>query len=423
MKNFFAKINIVFQSYEGKLFFITFFVHLVFIFLLNYGIIKVPNSGNDYMDYHNHAVNIANLLHSGTYTLGAVYSSHWYPFFVGVLYFLFYPSIILGTSINAIFISFSAVFMFKIISLINKNINKKTIFWISLLTMNISASLLYVSSFLFKDAAILFLVLAGTYVGLKTLQDKRLDWLCFFIFLLIFILLFYLRFFIAYGILIGFLFYWFTNGDFSFKKKIINNIIILFIFSTTIFFVNNIDISNSFKKTKDDSFNITKIFDLKFIANMRYLYFKGGESTTNINVVEEDSLSGGYHFSFLGITKSTINTILGPFPWQLSFKKYIYIFPDVFIWILTLILASVGILKTKIKIIIFPLISGLFIIAGLVMGSDNLGALLRYRLPLFVILAVMASFGLVELQKNKKIILILNSIKLTQTYSFIFKKK
>lgn len=398
LKFYFEKIKSFFGSYEGKLFFLTFSFHVIFIILLNYGVIKIPSVNSDYLNYHDYATRIAILLHSGHYTLGAVYGVHWYPFFVGIFYFLSYPSLLLGTSLNALLIAFSALVLFKIIGLVNKTISENTIFWISFITMNLSASLMYNSSFLYKDPMIIFLVLAGIYTGLRVINNNKTNWLNFALFLFLFVLLFYLRFFIAYAILIGFFFYWFANNNFAWKKRILDGIIMIILFHIIVFSINNISITDHFKFTKENIFSPDKIVNPSFIKWIRDSYFRGGESTTNINVVEENVANGKLSFSFKAITKSALNTMFGPFPWQFSFKKYFFIFPDVLVWILALLLAIWGATRIKLQNSAFFLVSFGVIIVGLIMGSDNLGALLRYRLPAFVILPVIASFGIAGLQ-------------------------
>lgn len=415
-KFYFNKINDFLSSYVGKLFFLTLVFHIIFIILINYGIINIPSSNSDYINYHNNAIKIADLLRSGNYTFGAVYGTHWYPFFIGIIYIIFIPSILIGTITNAILISFSSVILFKIICFVNKDISKKNVFWISFLTMNASASLMYNSSLLLKDTAIIFLLLSGVYVGLIIFINNKINWFKFGLFLLIFSLLFYLRFFIAYAVLIGFFSYWFTNNNFSWQKRIIKGLIMIVFSGLIVFLINNISISDSFRVKTIGNFSLIQIIKPEFIKGIRSSYFQGGSSTTNIQVVEENVSNGEYNFSLSAIVKSFFNTMFGPFPWQFSLKKYIFIFPDVIVWLVAFFLAIIGILKAKLRMTLFFIVSVGVIIAGLVMGSDNLGALLRYRLPAFVVLAVLSSFGIVELQnlyyKHK-----------TKDYSLILEKK
>lgn len=388
MTNVINKVRVFLNNKQWSLFIITFLLHEIFVLLLNTGVITIATSISDNLSYFNYASQISSFLHLGTYTFGAVYASHWYPLFVGCLYFLFGSSVIIGASFNAILIACSAVLFYNLVISFNKNIDKNIAFWVSFFVMNGYASLMYHSSLLLKEAFIIFLILAiFNFIG-KIIDEDKFNWLYFFVILFLLILLINLRFFIGYALLISFFVGWFLNNKFTFFQKLIYGFLMVFIIFMANFFIEENNIGKIFKSP-----NIIQIVGLKSISNSRVDYFIGGATTTNIDIFKKDINSNKYKVRVNGAIESFTNIFLGPFPWQLTIKKYLLVIPDVIFCYGVLILSIIGILKSKIKSSLPYLISILIIIMSLVLGVDNLGASMRYKIPVIVLLSIFIPTG------------------------------
>lgn len=402
-----SKIKKSLGNYKWALFIITFLLHESFVILLNSGVINLTFSAGDQTTYHTFASQISDLIINGTYTWGAVYNWHWYPLFTGIIYSIFGKSMIIGASINAILIAFSSVLLFDVVAFLNR-IPRKTIFWVVLLIMNGYASLMFHSSLLLKESWIVFLIISIFYLALKLYNKEKFNWPLLLIILFLCLALRNLRFFIGFAVIVGFFVGWFVESKIILKKRIIYGIIIIFIFTFTTSFLTGggIGKSNSF----------LEYINPKFIYTLREQYFKNGGTTTNINVVKKEinnlnliketknnnEPTVDYNFSITGVIKSSLTVIFGPFPWQLSFKKYIIASLDLVFWYMILFLGCFGILKIKLKSSLVYLIPSFIIFTGLIVGVDNLGALLRYRIPLTVIFAIFVPFGVDFLFNFKK---------------------
>jgi hypothetical protein len=259
---------------------------------------------------------------------------------------------------------------------------------------------MYNSSLLLKETWIVFLILSIFYLAIKIFNKEKFNWWLFLIILFLCLALRNLRFFIGFAMIIGFLVGWFLNSKIILRKRIIYGVImiIIFIFSTFLLTGGGIGKSASFME----------YINPEFVYNLRGNYFKNGSTTTNINVVEQktniisdstDNTSTQYNFSVNGIIKSSATIIFGPFPWQLPLKKYIIAFPDLIMMYCILFFGLVGILKMKLKSSILYIIPVIIIFAGLIAGVDNLGALLRYRIPAIITLSLFAPAGLIYILK------------------------
>jgi hypothetical protein len=401
MNNILKKIRVLLTDYGWALFIITFLLHESVVLLINYGIVNIPVTASDHLMYLNSSGEIYNLLNTGLYTWGAVFYQHWYPLLLGISYFPFGgPSVLIGTTINALLIAFSSILFFKITSSLNTSINKKYLFWITLVIMNGYASLMYNSSLLLKETWIVFLILSILYLAIKMYQNEKFNWWQFILILFLCLALRNLRFFVGFAMIVGFLVGWFFESKMFLRRRILYGIMmfILFSFTTSVLTGPGIGESKSF----------IEYINPGFIYNLRRQYFSDGATTTNINVVEQNnnldetvSSTSQYKFSINGIIKSSSIIILGPFPWQLPIKKYIIAFPDLIMLYSILFFGLIGILKTKLKSSILYLIPIVIIFAGLIVGVDNLGALLRYRIPVVIILSVFIPAGLAFVFKSK----------------------
>jgi hypothetical protein len=201
--------------------------------------------------------------------------------------------------------------------------------------------------------------------------------------------------------IVGFLAGWFLESKIILRKRIIYGVIMIFMFTFTTFLLTGGGIG--------ESKSFMEYINPQFIYNLREGYFKNGSTTTNINVVEQsknvtsedNNSSSQYHFSTSGVIKSSLINILGPFPWQLSFEKYIITFPDLIMLYVCLFFGIIGIFKTKLKSSILYLIPTIIMFAGLVAGVDNLGALLRYRIPAVITISLFIPAGLYFVFKLK----------------------
>ena len=403
MINAIKKINYSLKD-DWILFFLTFLFHEIFVILLSFNFLKLPFNIIDQYNYHTFSLQISDLINNGSYFLGAVYPHHWYPLFVGFLYSIFGKSIFLATSFNAFLAGLSSLLLFNIIIIFDNKVNRKIVFWVVFLVMNIYASLMLHSSLLLKESWILFLILCIFYFSLRIFNSEKFNWFYFFSILLLIISLRSLRFFIGFAVIVGFLTTWFFQSRIFIRSRIFYGISMIFIVSLTTFFMTG----NSIGK----NISFSQYIQPSFIHKMRTDYFSGGSTSIKSEVIKENEIiydsqkkDSIYTYCLTGIFDSFLSVFLGPFPWQLSFKKYILVFSDMLIWYVIFIFSILGIFCSRLKNLLLYLISVSIIIIGLAMSVGNFGALLRYRIPVRIIFSIFVPTGISFLWsflKNKK---------------------
>lgn len=394
IRNFFID-----KKQQWILFLVTFFIHESLVVLLNSELIKLPIDIVDHFSYHNLASEISNLLNNGNYTWGAVYYYHWYPVFIAVLYSFFGKSILLATSINAVLVSFSSVLFFEIANSIGRKIYEKIIFWGTLIIFNGYISLMLNTSLLLREAWIIFLVLVILYFSLKMFSLQKISWKHFFVILLAFLLLRNLRFFVGFAIIVGFFASWFFENNLILKKRIVYGLIMIFLVSGTTFFLTGEGLGKSL--------SFIQYINPQFIREIRSNYFdqRGITKINSQETVVVDTINKKTSFNFLGIARSFNDIVFGPFPGQISFKKYLMALPEILLWYLILAFSFVGFYFKRINKPLLFFIPSVIIISGLVLSVNNFGALFRYRMPLVILLSFFALFGFILLleifSKNK----------------------
>ncbi len=411
MKNFynifFKKIKNFFSKKEVRIFFITLGLHIlavIFFALVQFGFLS--NVG-DHLFYFDSGKQISDLIRHGSYHWGDVYPHHWYPLFLGIVFTIFGKSIIFGTLINAFLASVSAVLFYRILR--ESSVSEKIAYYGSLIVLSGYASYMYHSSMLLKEAWIVALLLGIAYASIRLASGKGNRIILFGVILIMFILLRSLRFFIGFAAIIGVLTNWFVNAAMPFTQKCFRGLAMILCVTAIGIVLRGDKVIGSM--TTLDALH----FD--FIQKTRHEFFTGGSTTTNIQIIKkidtqpnlsqsenekpglsqsEDEKTATYKFSVSGFAMSFANSVFGPFPWQLSIGKYIPLLSDIIFIYLLMISSILGIVYMKRKQLrtIAPwLISAGIIILAVSIGTDNLGAVVRQRMPGFIIIGLIAVFS------------------------------
>ena len=407
MKNIFNTIKNNIQWNGLTLFLLTLMIHTIVVVLLNLGVVSVPASPSDDAAYHLHASAIADLLRSGKYTWAAIYPHHWYPLFVGGVYALLGTSILVGSLVNAVVISGASVLLYRTILL--KGVSKSVSFVTVFIVMNFYASLVYMTSLLLKESLILALLIIIIYSATKMAKSNRFLYGYLLLFFISFILLRNLRFFVSFAAMAGFFIEWFFNSVYVIRKRIIIGIS-MFIGLTVItgIFFTGWGIGKNM--------GISQYVNPKFIFELRRSYYSEGTTTTKIAVVKKEEVAPIpitvnneeipespeiYKFSGKSILSSFSIILLGPFPWQLSLRQYMVVALDLIVWYALFLVATTALVGTSFRKIIPFVVMICILLGALVLGVDNLGALMRYRIPVLIVVAILSALGFEIFKKQK----------------------
>lgn len=390
------------QKTSQVLFLVMLIVHLVVVFVFASNLISIPESASDHATYISFGTQIAHLLQSGTYTWGAVYPFNWFPLFVGTMFAIVGAYPVVFMLINALLVSFAGVLVYR--SILLTGISKRTACITSFAVFCLYESLVIYSSLILKEPFAVFLAVGIVVMSLRMLQSETFKWKYFFGILIAFVLLRDLRYFTALGVLIGFFVGWFIAGSMHFKKRLAVGFSMLLAFSCVAFLLTGED-------TIGKNGGLFHYSEPKFIHDLRVSYYRSGDTTQHISVVDispvnvpskittltegtsRGEVPASYHFSTKGIAQSFLIVVFGPFPWQLPLRTYIFILPDMLLWYGLWVLALIGLFRKWRKSYLVPAVSAACIIGALTLGVDNLGALLRYRIVVLVLVSIVSAGG------------------------------
>lgn len=383
---------------------IAFIIHLLAVLFIYYADFQpFGDGGGDYDGYNLAAQEVAGRLSNLDFSLGnSLKWGHYYPVIIGYIYALTIPNMLLGQIFNAWVGALIAVLVYLIIIEI-KGSGKSA--FITSLIVNFYPSFLFYSSLLLKDALVIFLSLSGLFLIVKLLNN--FSWKKFIIFYLVSAALFNFRFYMGYALVISFFVSFAIFSSLSIKKKLSYLFIILFLVG----FLPQIFANQGYWGTG----TIKQYFNKETIVSYReFIYTEKSLVTPNLDTsnlettpkVTQEYNGFGSSFTvkvnfdkpllfFTNSLTSFIYSFLGPFPWQIKYKRQISVLLETIPWYFLLFFIMRGVFKKNKKQLkeILPLIIFSFITLVVVsVFIANFGIITRMRIPAFIALLCLADF-------------------------------
>ncbi|MFH1968255.1 MAG: hypothetical protein ABIJ84_02620 [bacterium] len=420
----------------SALFIIVFLLHILGVLFLYYANFQ-PFSGGygDFVVYERQAQEIVDRVQQGNLSLQGVGIGHYYPVIIGYLYAFTVSSMLIGQILNAWLVAIIVIFVYLIVREIGGS--EKQGFLTGLIT-SAYPSLAFYGSLLLKDALVVLLCLVGLLLTIKII--KRFSWIIFSIFYITLTALIHFRFYVGYAVMFSFIISWFLVSAFNLKKRIIYGIILLvllgfspqflgygyfgfknfkaFLNPETITYYREIvyalptqsqpadsqpadsqpaDSQPADSQPADSQPADSQPADSQPADSQPII---GRDSTTIVKTGFENP------FTFLKNTSlSFINSLFGPFPWQMTQKKHFLVLSEVIAWYFLFFFIIKGIkksIKDKYKVILPLIIFSILLIGVLSLFMTNFGIITRIRMPAFLSLLCLFPLGFEKL-KNIKI--------------------
>lgn len=405
---------------DGKLlvwlFLITFLLHILGVLFIYYTNFQ-PFSGGygDFVVYQQQAQEIAVRVQQENFSLQGLQGidvGHYYPVIIGYLYAFTVPSMLIGQLFSAWLVALIVVFVYLIVCAIGGT--EKEGFLTGLIA-SVYPSLAFYGSLLLKDALVVLLCLIGLLLTLKII--KKFTWSTFLIFYVVLTALIHFRFYIGYALMFGFIISWFLVSTFNLKKRIIYGIIISLL----------LGFSPQFLGTGYYGFrNFESLLNTETITFYREIVYAPSvqpppvqlqptvvqPTTSQLTVPQPGRGSSiviktgfGSSITFIKNTLlSFICSLLGPFPWQMTQNKHLFVLPEVIAWYFLFFFIVKGIIKSIRRH--YRAILPLIIFASLVLGvlslfMTNFGIITRIRIPAFLALLCLFPFGFKQLKDIK----------------------
>ncbi len=415
-----------------------FILYIAIVLFLHYTNFQPFSGGDgDYQKYDYNARVIAESFRSGDFSLKNKISytgrpilewDNYYPLFIALIYLFILPSMLLGQLFNAWLVALSVVAIYLLVLEIGGS-KKGAV--ITSVIVAFYPSLAFYGSLLLKDAIAIFFAMFGLLFAVKIANSFK--WRQFLIFYFLLACLVHFRFYVGYALATSFALSWFLFCKLPWPKKAAHFLIIfllfgflplfasqdIFAYRTILLFLNRQTVSmyretaylNDIQSQPINDIQSQPINDIQsqqenpnIILNPEKLEPSKKDINPSasflLKINFENPLSFLYTFA-----KSFVFTFLGPFFWRLkNLRQYLTIMETI-PWYFLIFFIGRGLflnIKQKYKKFL-PLLIFSFILIGISsFYISNFGAITRIRIPAFLSLLCLCSFGFEKMSPPKE---------------------
>ncbi len=387
-------------------------VHLGAVVFIYYGEFKPFGGGADYDGYNQIAIELASRFGHGNFSLGGLYTDHFFPILMGVVYLLVWPGMIVGQ----LFTVWLAVITILLLYLLVLEVGgTRNIAFAVTLCVIFYPSYMYFGSLLLKDTIVIPLALLCMLLAVK--MSKHFSLYQLLLFFVALTGLVNLRFYVAYAVLFSFLLTWPLLSPIPLKKRAFYWLVMAVVLGFSPQLVGNGYYGSGSFQT---------LFNIHSITHFREIVYAtpsplntpapsdGGsapEPDLGSTFVVETGFKQGALVFLKNSTQSFIYSLLGPFPWQFTQKRQIVGLAESLPWYVLILVGVYGrvqfIRKNGFKRFLqfhkytLPLlVFGVLAIGALSLFINNYGIIARIRIPMFMVFlcAMFISFN-----ENEKI--------------------
>lgn len=401
----------------GALFLIVFSFHILIVLFIYYTNFQpLSSGGGDYNFYEHQAEEIVQRVQHGNFSLQGIGLGHYYPVIVAYIYIFTLESVLIGELFNAWLVALLVIFVYLIAREIGST--EKLSFLVGLIAC-FYPSLVFFGSFLLKEALVVLLCMVGLLLAIKIIKSfSVLKFLGFFIILTALI---HFRFYIGYALMFGFIISWFLISNINIKKRVIHGLIMIFILGFCPLILGNGYYGFINFKSFLNVETITIYREVAYAPSVKTPKIQpqatdsqttdsqATDSQTTLSPSPENTSSSiviktGFENPITFVKNSLLSfacSFLGPFPWQLTLRKYVFIFPEMVAWYFFLFFIARGVIeaiKERNKTILALIIFSVIVIGAVSLFLTNFGIITRIRMPAFLALLCLLplSFGFLK---------------------------
>jgi hypothetical protein len=377
-----------------SLFLIVILIHLLAVlFIYFFHFYPFGGGEGDQFYYHKTAVVLSERFGQGNFSVKGFdenypyyYVPHFYPVIIGILYALTVPEVIMGQMLNVWITALSVLFLYLIVTEISGSVKKA--FWVGLIA-SIYPSYLYFGSLLIRDAIIVFLSLFLLLLIIKLI--KKFSWRNFFIFFIVLGFLIHFRFYVGLVAFLTIIFSLFLFFPFNIKKKIILAVImVIFLGIIPQIFAGQGWFGINFFKKFINRETITSLREKEYKSNLM------GDSPplSGSDIIVKTGFESPVNF-IKNSFESFIYVSLGPFPWQIKYKRQFFALAETFLWYFLLFFILRGIFRNikNYKVILPIIFFSITVFLVLSVFINNFGTYMRVRMPGFLALLALADIS------------------------------
>lgn len=405
------------------IFLLVFLVHLSAVLFIYFTNFHPFGGGADFEGYNQSAIEIAQRFRQGNLSIKGVPLLHYFPVLIGAVYAITSPQMIVGQLFTVWLAAFSIMLLYLL--MVEIGASKKAAFLIGIIA-SFYPSYLYFGSLLLKDTVVIPLVLSGILLSVKMVKNfSTLKFLLFFVILTGAI---HLRFYVGFALMFSFLISWFVISNYEWKERIICGLAMFFLLGFSPFLLNY----GYYGSTP-----LLGYLNPQTITTYREVVYAPPPPPPSSMPLppspplpEKNDGKEGYGSSFtikagfenpftfvINYMGSFICSLLGPFPWQLRFKRHLFFLLETIPWYFCFCFIIYGAYRfikkenflqflRRYKFTLPALLFSAIALGALSLYINNYGIIVRIRMPMFLcLLSVMSlSFAFIEFKiGNKKI--------------------
>lgn len=414
------------------IFLFAFLVHLSAVLFIYFTGFRPFGGGADFESYNRTAIEIAHRFSNFNFSFEGIHLIHYFPVLVGIVYSITMPQMIVGQLFTVWLAAFSVLLLYFIVLEIGGS--KKAAF-LTCLVVTFYPSYLYFGSLLLKDTVVIPLVLAGILLSVKMLKNFTV--LKFLLFFAVLTGAIHLRFYVGFALMFSFILSWFLISNLIWKERIIYGLTVVFFLGFSPYFLNygyygvtpllgylnpgtitvyrEVVYAPPPEKIADSDANISECKPTKDCSPQSQS--QPQPQPQPIAILEEnppvpdskpcvlceqstDEESGmgssfvikaGFEnpFTFLiNYFESFICSLLGPFFWQLRYKRHLFFLLEIIPWYFFFCVIIYGMCKSikRYKFAIPIFLFSLMALGALSLFINNYGIITRIRMPMIICL-------------------------------------
>ncbi len=391
---------------------IVLFVHLAAVLFIYYTGFRPFGGGADYEGYNKTAIELAQGLKKGFFSLEGLYFNHYFPVVIGVIYFFTLPKMIVGQIFTVFLAIWAIIFIYLIVREVGGS--EKWAFFTGLM-VSFYPSYIYFGSLLLKDTLVIPLVLACLLIIIKIL--KNFSALNFILFFLLLTSLIHFRFYVGFAMMFSFIICWFLISNQKTWDKIVYGMAMIFIlgFSPQLLgygYYGVIPLNTFLNKQTIITYREIVYAPTPSTtpsAPTPYTLSATTHSGTGSSFVVKAGFDSTFNF-IKNYFLSFIYALLGPLPWQLVKRQHYFSLIETIPWYFLIIISFYGFIKLikkqgflktikDYKTILPLLMFGLMALGALSLFINNYGIIVRIRIPVFISFLCIMAFNFKNSEK------------------------
>ncbi len=402
-----------------------FIIHALAVIFIYYGHFQPAAGGADYEGYNRDAIEVAHRFRQFNFSLDGIYTKHYYPVMIGIIYTVTVPAMIMGQLFSAWLAALSVLLCYFLVIEIGGSERSG---FVAGFVVGLYPSFLYFGDLLLKDTLVIPLIILGILVAIKTIKSFSVPKFLLFFFVLV--ALINLRFYVGFALLFSFIVCWFILSNLVWRERLMYGLVIVALLGMSPQVAGFQDYYGADLFGQYLNKNVVKKYrEVIYAPSVQGEVAEvktggpgglgdegnaGSGSSAGSSFVVPSGVDNPFDFIKNSATSFTYSA-LGPFPWQLRYKRHLFFLADTIPFYILSLAFLYSIIKmirkngfsaflAKYKFCLPLILFAILAFGALSLLINNFGIITRIRMPMYIVLASMMFLGFEDyINKVRKI--------------------